>query len=54
MNIKSIEDDIRMIRIEIAENERKVSVAQKRLVDVPSLAENVLDLQRQIQDVHTQ
>ena len=28
MNIKSVEDEIRMIRIEIAENERKVKVQQ--------------------------
>jgi len=27
-----------MIKIEMAENERKVSVAQKQLVEVPSLA----------------
>lgn len=54
MNIKNVEDEIRMIRIEIAENERKVKVAQERLVDVPKLAENVLDLQRQIQGVHLQ
>lgn len=54
MNIKNVEDEIRMIRIEIAENERKVKVAQERLVDVPKLAETVLDLQRQIQAVHLQ
>jgi chromosome segregation ATPase len=54
MNIKNVEDEIRMIRIEIAENERKVKVAQERLVDVPQLAEDVLDLQRQIQGVHLQ
>jgi predicted nucleic acid-binding Zn-ribbon protein len=54
MNIKNVEDEIRMIRIEIAENERKVKVAQERLVDVPKLAETVLDLQRQIQGVHVQ
>lgn len=54
MNIKNVEDEIRMIKIEIAENERKVKVAQERLVDVPKLAETVLELQRQIQGVHLQ
>ena len=43
-----------MIKIEIAESERKVKVAQERLNDVPKYAEKVLDLQRQIQDVHVQ
>ena len=54
VNIKNVEDEIRMIKIEIAENERKVKVAQERLVDVPKLAETVLELQRQIQGVHLQ
>lgn len=43
-----------MIRIEIAENERKVSVAQKQLIEVPKYAEKVLGLQTQIRDVQIQ
>jgi hypothetical protein len=31
-----------------------VKVAQERLVDVPRLAEQVLGLQKQIQEVHVQ
>lgn len=54
MNIKNVEDEIRMIKIEIAENERKVSVAQKQLIEVPKYAQKVLDLQKQIRDVHLQ
>ena len=30
MNIKSVEDEIRMIRIEIAENERKVEEVREK------------------------
>ena len=51
MNIKNVEDEIRMIKIEISQNERKVSVAQKQLIEVPKYAEKVLDLQNQIRDV---
>lgn len=54
MNIKNVEDEIRMIKIEIAENERKVAVAQKMLIEVPTYAEKVLELQNQIREVHLQ
>ncbi len=54
MNIKSVEDEIRMIKIQIAQNERKVKVSQERLIEVPKYADKVLDLQRQIQTVHIQ
>ena len=43
-----------MIKIEIAENERKVKVSQERLGEVPKYADKVLSLQRQIQEVHLQ
>ena len=54
MNIKNVEDEIRMIKIEISQNERKVSVAQKLLIEVPKYAEKVLELQKQIRDVQIQ
>lgn len=37
--IKKLEDDIRMIKIEIAETSRKIDVARKSIEQVPILAE---------------
>ena len=51
MNIKNVEDEIRMIHIEIAENQRKVGVAQKQLVEVPKQAQKVMQLQQDIRAV---
>ena len=43
--VKNLEDEIRMIRIEISEMERKIKVSQERLSKVPKLANKVLELQ---------
>lgn len=42
-----------MIKIEIAEMERKIKVGRDKLTLVPKLAEKVLELQQQIQETHT-
>ena len=39
--IKKLEDDIRMIKIEIKETIRKIDVARKGIEEVPVLAEQV-------------
>lgn len=53
MAVKGLEDEIRMIKIEIAEMERKIKVGQDKLTQVPKLACKVLELQQQIQDTQT-
>ena len=40
--IKKMEDDIRMVKIEIAEIERKIDVAKKNVPEVPKLADKVV------------
>lgn len=47
--MKALEDDIRMISIEIAETERKIKVARDKILIVPQLAAKVLELQQLIQ-----
>ena len=42
-----------MIKIEIGEMERKIKVAQEKLTHVPKLANKVLELQQEIQSIHT-
>ena len=46
--VKSLEDDIRMINIEVSETERKIKVARDKILVVPKLAEKVLEIQELI------
>ena len=50
--VKGLEDEIRMIKIEMAEVERKIKVGQDKLTQVPKLASKVLELQTGIQETH--
>jgi predicted nucleic acid-binding Zn-ribbon protein len=45
MAVKSLEDDIRMINIEISETERKIKVARDKILVVPKMAEKMLEIQ---------
>jgi predicted nucleic acid-binding Zn-ribbon protein len=45
MAVKSLEDDLRMINIEIAETERKIKVARDKILVVPKMAEKVIEIQ---------
>lgn len=47
--VKNLEDDIRMILIEINEYSRKIIIGQEKLSSVPKLAEKLLELQSFIQ-----
>lgn len=42
--IKKIEDEVRMIKIEINEKKRQIDVARKAILDVPVLADKVIEL----------
>jgi hypothetical protein len=42
VSVKNLEDDIRMISIEISEFMRKIIIGQEKLSSVPKLAEKLL------------
>ena len=48
MEIKRLEDEIRMIKIEVSESKRKIDVARKQIVNVPQLAEKVIQLKNEL------
>lgn len=48
--IKKLEDDIRMIKIEISEVSRKIEVARKKVSDVPKLADEVITLKNELEN----
>lgn len=47
--IKKLEDDIRMIKIEIAETSRKIDVARSNIELVPVLAEQIIALKNELE-----
>lgn len=49
--VKGLEDEIRMIKIEISEMQRRIKVAQGKLVNVPQLSNKVLELQQNISNM---
>lgn len=49
MAVKGLEDEIRMIKVEISEMDRKIKVGQDKIVYVPKLATQVIEIQQQIQ-----
>jgi chromosome segregation ATPase len=48
-DIQGLEDDIRMIKIEISEIKRKIEVARKTVAVVPTLADDVIQLKNELQ-----
>jgi hypothetical protein len=48
MEIKKLEDEIRMIKIEISEQKRKIDVARKQIVVVPTLGDQVIQLKNEL------
>ena len=47
--IKKLEDEIRMIKIEMNEKKRQIDVARKLILVVPKLADKVIELKNQLQ-----
>ncbi|KAL4493400.1 hypothetical protein ABPG72_007408 [Tetrahymena utriculariae] len=48
VEIKKLEDEIRMIKITIQETMRKIDVSRKQIQDVPVLADEVVNLQNEL------
>ena len=48
MEIKKLEDEIRMIKIEISEQKRKIDVARKQIALVPNLGDQVIQLKNEL------
>lgn len=47
--IKKLEDEIRMIKIEITEKKRQIDVARKVILEVPILADKVVELKNTLE-----
>lgn len=48
MEIKKLEDEIRMIKIEISEQKRKIDVARNSIIVVPQMAEKIIQLKNEL------
>ncbi|CAD8053214.1 unnamed protein product [Paramecium sonneborni] len=49
LEIKRLEDDIRMIKIEIQEQKRKIDVARKDILQIPQLSSKVIQLKDELE-----